>query len=116
MDLITESYGTQTARWPRVGRVILAQFDDDFIVVYRAFRPAIGQVAARNDDATRRSLCRPRLHLVSWAATCAIVWARTFLMSAKRVSGSLLKSMRRCWYFLPRAWMLLRTSSRAGWR
>jgi hypothetical protein len=44
--LHTESFETQTARWPASGRHILAQFDDESIVVYQAYRPAIGHFAA----------------------------------------------------------------------
>ena len=36
--------------WPRAGRHILAQFDDDFIVVYQAYRSAIGRFAAREQS------------------------------------------------------------------
>jgi hypothetical protein len=39
-------YASQTERLPRSGRHILAQFDDDAIVVYQAFQPAIGHWAA----------------------------------------------------------------------
>lgn len=46
MPLNTERYTEQTARWPRSGRHILAQFDADSIVVYQAYRPAIGHYAA----------------------------------------------------------------------
>jgi len=46
MNLFTESYESQNARWPRSGRVILAQFDADSIIVYQAYRPAIGRFAA----------------------------------------------------------------------
>jgi hypothetical protein len=48
MDLITEPYLTQNARWPRTGRHILAQFDAGSVVVYQAYRPAIGDFAARH--------------------------------------------------------------------
>ncbi|MEM8734969.1 MAG: DUF4291 domain-containing protein [Planctomycetota bacterium] len=48
MNLETESYLTQTSIWPDAGRVILANFDDDSIVVYQAYRPAIGHFAAMN--------------------------------------------------------------------
>jgi hypothetical protein len=48
MDLITESYIDQTNRLPKKGRHILAQFDENTIVVYQAYRPAIGHFAARN--------------------------------------------------------------------
>jgi hypothetical protein len=46
MPLITEPYTTQEARWPRVGRHILAQFDAESVVVYQAYNPAIGHFAA----------------------------------------------------------------------
>jgi hypothetical protein len=48
MNLITEPYLAQNARWPRSGRHILAQFDDDSVVVYQAYCPAIGHFAARH--------------------------------------------------------------------
>ena len=48
MNLVTEPYLTQTARWPERGRHILAQFDDDSVIVYQAYRPAIGHFAAQH--------------------------------------------------------------------
>ena len=48
MNLLTEAYLVQTARWPNSGRHILAQFDDESVIVYQAYRPAIGHFAARN--------------------------------------------------------------------
>ncbi|MEA5604357.1 DUF4291 domain-containing protein [Nostoc sp. UHCC 0252] len=46
MRLITEPYLTQVSNWPKNGRHILAQYDDHSIVVYPAYRPAIGNFAA----------------------------------------------------------------------
>ena len=46
MKLITEPYLDQVARWPKEGKHILAQFDDTSLVVYQAYRPAIGQFAS----------------------------------------------------------------------
>ncbi|HAX74790.1 MAG TPA: DUF4291 domain-containing protein [Cyanobacteria bacterium UBA11372] len=46
MKLVTESYLSQIDSWPKTGRHILAQFDDESIVVYQAYRPAIGNFAA----------------------------------------------------------------------
>jgi hypothetical protein len=46
--LITEPYPAQVARWPKTGRHILAQFDEESIVVYQAYAPAIGRFAAQN--------------------------------------------------------------------
>ena len=46
MRLITEPYLTQVDRLPKVGNHILAQFDESSIVVYQAYRPAIGKFAA----------------------------------------------------------------------
>ena len=48
MDLKTERYQTQLQTWPTEGRHILAQFDDDSIIVYQAYRPAIGHFAAKH--------------------------------------------------------------------
>jgi Domain of unknown function (DUF4291) len=48
MRLITEPYLNQVSRWPETGRHILAQYDDQSIVVYQAYRPAIGHFAAIN--------------------------------------------------------------------
>ncbi len=48
MRLITEPYLTQVERWPQTGRHILAQFDDDTIIVYQAYPPGIGHFAAQH--------------------------------------------------------------------
>jgi hypothetical protein len=48
MNLITEPYLTQNARWPQSGHHILAQYDDTSIIVYQAYRPSIGHFAARH--------------------------------------------------------------------
>jgi hypothetical protein len=48
MNLITEAYLAQVARWPRTGRHILAQFDEESVFVYQAYNPAIGHWAAQH--------------------------------------------------------------------
>lgn len=48
MKLETEPYQIQNSIWPEAGRVILANYDRDTIVVYQAYRPAIGHFAARH--------------------------------------------------------------------
>jgi hypothetical protein len=48
MHLITEPYLAQATRWPTTGRHILAQYDDNSIIVYQAYNPTIGHFAARN--------------------------------------------------------------------
>ena len=48
MKLLTAPYELQQPRWPAQGRVILAQFDADSVVVYQAYRPAIGRFAAKH--------------------------------------------------------------------
>lgn len=45
MNLPTELYSSQCARWPEAGEHILALHDDETIVVYQAYRPAIGLYA-----------------------------------------------------------------------
>ncbi len=47
-ELRTESYLAQLRRWPASGRHLLAQFDDESVVVYQAYRPEIGRFAASN--------------------------------------------------------------------
>src|SRR3954467_13963116 len=48
MTLELASYAAQAAHWPQSGRHILAQFDDESVVVYQAYRPDIGHFAARH--------------------------------------------------------------------
>src|ERR1700676_2376123 len=48
MKIPTELHAVQAGRWPQAGRHILAHFDDDAVVVYQAYRPAIGHFAAEH--------------------------------------------------------------------
>src|SRR6516162_6459828 len=48
MNLLTEPYLVQTARLPKTGRHIFAQFDEESVIVYQAYRPAIGHFAAQH--------------------------------------------------------------------
>ena len=41
-----EPYLEQRPRWPAAGRHILAQYDDETVIVYQAYRPEIGLDAA----------------------------------------------------------------------
>jgi hypothetical protein len=43
--LTTEPYTDQAKIWPEAGRHVLAQYDDESIVVYQAYRPSIGRYA-----------------------------------------------------------------------
>jgi hypothetical protein len=45
-SLRLESFQAQRAHWPATGRHVLAQHDDDSVVVYQAYRPSIGRFAA----------------------------------------------------------------------
>ena len=47
-SLRLESFQAQAARWPAAGRHVLAQYDDDSVVVYQAYRPSIGRFAAEH--------------------------------------------------------------------
>lgn len=44
----TAAYLQQAPLWPSKGRGILAQFDSESVVVYQAYKPSIGQHAARH--------------------------------------------------------------------
>jgi Domain of unknown function (DUF4291) len=48
MDLLTVPYLQQAETLPKQGRCILAQYDDDSIIVYQAYRSSIGNFAAKN--------------------------------------------------------------------
>ncbi|MEJ8852786.1 DUF4291 domain-containing protein [Variovorax rhizosphaerae] len=48
IPLPTEPYRSQLARWPQEGQHILAHYDVDSVIVYQAYRPAIGEWAIRN--------------------------------------------------------------------
>lgn len=48
MKLKTELYLNQKDSLPERGRVIIAQYDANSIVVYQAYRPSIGRFAAQN--------------------------------------------------------------------
>ena len=45
MTLPTQGYLEQALAWPRQGRHVLAHFDAETIIVYQAYRPAIGRYA-----------------------------------------------------------------------
>ena len=47
-NLKLESYDEQLKRWPKQGHHILAQYDDEKIIVYQSYRPEIGHFAAEN--------------------------------------------------------------------
>jgi len=48
LKLETQSYLEQRQHWPRSGRHLLAQFDDESVIVYQAYRPSIGRFAIEN--------------------------------------------------------------------
>lgn len=48
MNLPTALYSEQRKLWPASGRHILAHWDDDSVLVYQAYRPAIGQYAVEH--------------------------------------------------------------------
>ena len=54
MPLQFEPYLDQLRHWPTDGRHILAQFDDESILVYQAYRPEIAR--SRSLRARRRGI------------------------------------------------------------
>jgi hypothetical protein len=44
----TASYAEQSKTWPQSGRHILAHFDDETVIVYQAYSPAIGRFAVEH--------------------------------------------------------------------
>lgn len=74
----TEAYASQSERWPKSGRHILAQFDNDSVVVYQAYRPEIGRFAVEHQrfggpwSLARMSWIKPNflwmMHRSGWAS------------------------------------------------
>jgi hypothetical protein len=48
MEIKVEPYLQQKEKWPPQGKVIMAQYDADSVVVYQAYRPEIGHFAAEH--------------------------------------------------------------------
>lgn len=44
----TERYEDQLAHWPTSGKHVMAQFDDETVVVYQAYKPKIGHHTAKH--------------------------------------------------------------------
>lgn len=78
MNLKTEPYLTQSKAWPDAGRVILANFDNETVIVYQAFAPTIGHFAAKHGyfggdfKLTRMSWIKPNflwmMYRCGWAS------------------------------------------------
>jgi len=50
MKIEFENYLEQASQWPQEGRHILAQYDQDGIIVYQAYRPAIAEYAVKHQQ------------------------------------------------------------------
>ena len=44
----TANYLKQKVTWPKDGKHILAQYNDDSIIVYQAFKPSIAEYAVKH--------------------------------------------------------------------
>lgn len=73
-----ERYSEQAAKWPASGRHLLAQFNDESVIVYQAYRPSIAEFACRHRyfggpdfSFTRMTWIKPSflwmMHRSSWA-------------------------------------------------
>lgn len=48
MDLKLKKYKEQLQEWPQTGHHIMAQYDDEKIVVYQSYKKSIGEFAVKN--------------------------------------------------------------------
>ncbi len=48
MKLELTNYLEQEKDWPETGKHIMAQYTDEYVVIYQAYRPEIGHYAAKN--------------------------------------------------------------------
>lgn len=73
----TELYNLQNTRWPQSGKHVMAQFNDDSIIVYQAYRPSIADYAIEHQKFggdfkyTRMSWIKPNflwmMYRAGWA-------------------------------------------------
>lgn len=47
-SLCMATYVIQAKTWPKEGHHILAQYDDNSVVVYQAYKPTIAEYAVKN--------------------------------------------------------------------
>ena len=111
MNLLTVAFTEQAAKLPISGKHILAQFDEDSIVVYQAYRNSIAHFAVQNNffggefSFNRMSWCKPNflwmMYRSGWGtkenqeATLAIRLKRSFFdkVLAQAVPSSFDKSL-----------------------
>ncbi len=77
-SLVLQSHQEQATKWPQQGRHIMAQFDDNSIIVYQAYRPAIADYAVQHQrfggefSFSRMSWIKPNflwmMYRAGWAA------------------------------------------------
>lgn len=48
MNIKTKRYKEQLTEWPETGHHIMAQYDEDKIIVYQSYRPEIGEYAVKH--------------------------------------------------------------------
>ena len=66
LEFNTESYIKQSQRWPSDGKHILAQYTDDYVIVYQAFNKDIADYAVRNQKFGGNSY---KMDRTSWIKT-----------------------------------------------
>jgi hypothetical protein len=110
----------QRAQWPDHGRRVLAQFDDESVVVYQAYRPSIGHFAASHGhflgggfSLDRMSWIKPgflwMMYRCGWASKAGqevvlAVWIARALFDAILAAA------------VPSTWNRERYASRAEWQ
>jgi len=90
-SLRLEAHASQERTWPQTGRHVLAQFDDETVVVYQAYKPSTGRFAAEHGyfgsgfSRSRMSWVKPNflwmMYRCGWATkegqeTVLAVWIR----------------------------------------
>lgn len=88
MQLVIEPYLEQVSRLPKSGLQIIAQFDEESVVVYQAYRPAIGNFAATHGyfggefKVDRMSWIKPNflwmMYRSGWGTKEGLLWCWRF--------------------------------------
>jgi hypothetical protein len=101
MDLQLEAFVKQRARWPARGRHILAQADDDAVVVYQAYRPAIARYAVEHQrfggefSLTRMSWIKPNFLWMMFRSGWATKEGQEHVLAIRYRRAAFLRTLRR---------------------
>jgi hypothetical protein len=117
--LILEPYLQQMTRWPAAGRHILAQADSESVIVYQAYRPAIGHFAATHGafggefSLTRMSWIKPNFLWMMYRSGWGEKLDQEVVLAVRLTRAGFDEILARC---VPSSFDRTRWTTEAEWR